>query len=164
MKGALCRPKPVQSPHIPVWVAGGGERVTLRIAATHASHTNFGFDLEEFNHKSEVLAKHCQEVGTDYESIVRSSNFVIVCAESEREVQEKKRWVRDRFNTYVSKTQAELAAAEYNQMSGTPDQVIERLQAWEKAGMSYAIIYFPDAAFDLSSLHRFASEVIPALA
>ncbi|MGH8941895.1 MAG: LLM class flavin-dependent oxidoreductase, partial [Acidimicrobiia bacterium] len=32
LEGAICQPKPVQSPHIPLWVAGGGEQLTLRVA------------------------------------------------------------------------------------------------------------------------------------
>ena len=47
--GALCFPRPLQgdtvpgNPHhgIPLWVAGGGEKKTLRIAAEYADYTNF---------------------------------------------------------------------------------------------------------------------------
>ena len=40
---------------IPLWIAGGGEKVTLRIAAKYAQYTNFTAEPEEFTHKSEVL-------------------------------------------------------------------------------------------------------------
>lgn len=163
LKGAICQPKPIQSPHIPFWIAGGGEKITLRIAARHASFTNFGIDLDQFKHKSEVLATHCEDVGTEFASIIRSSNFNVLCAESETEVEDKKQWVYDHFAGLVSERKAERAARDYSAMSGTPDQIVERLQDWERAGMTYAIIYFPDAAYDPSSLELFASEVIPAL-
>ena len=39
-----------------------------------------------------------------------------------------------------------------------------RLEEWEALGLAYAIIYFPDPAYDTSSLDLFAREVIPALA
>jgi F420-dependent oxidoreductase-like protein len=48
LKGAICQPKPLQDPHIPFWIAGGGEQLTLRVAARYASYTNFGADLDEF--------------------------------------------------------------------------------------------------------------------
>ena len=162
LKGAISQPKPVQDPHIPVWVAGGGEQITLNIAAEHASYTNFGVDLEQFKHKSEVLEGHCEDLGTDFDSIVRSSNFNIVCAETENEVEEKKQWVYEHFKKYVSEEKARRSAKDYDMMSGTPEQVAERLREWEEAGMTYAIVYFPDAAYDASSLDLFAREVIPA--
>jgi len=162
LQGAICQPKPAQSPHIPFWIAGGGEKLTLRIAAQHARYTNFGDDPEEFAHKSSVLAKHCDDVGTDYGAITRSSNFNIVCAESETETEEKIRWVEDRMSNFVSAERAARNAALYRAVSGTPEQVIARLSEWGDLGLAYAIVYFPDAAFDLSSLDLFAREVIPA--
>ena len=39
--GAIVQPKPLQPNGIPFWIAGGGERKTLRIAAKYAQYTNF---------------------------------------------------------------------------------------------------------------------------
>ncbi len=163
LKGAICQPKPVQQPHIPFWIAGGGEKVTLRIAARYASYTNFGGDLDQFAHKSEILAAHCTEVGTDYDGIVRSTNFNIVCAETETEVEEKKAWLKTHLSQYIPEEKAERSVKLFDAMSGTPGQIAARLAEWEKAGMTYAIVYFPDAAYDSSSMELFAKEVIPAL-
>ncbi len=154
--------KPVQDPHIPFWIAGGGEQITLNIAARHASYTNFGVDLDQFKHKSKILQGHCEDLGSDFDSIVRSSNFNVVCAEAESGVEDKKKWVYEHFKKYVSDEKAQRSAKEYDLMSGTPDQIVERMKQWEEAGMTYAIVYFPDAAYDTSSLDLFAREVIPA--
>ena len=163
LEGAISQPKPIQEPYIPIWVAGGGEKVTLNIAAEHASYTNFGVTLDQFRHKSDVLAGHCEDLGRDFDSIVRSSNFTVVCAETEAEVEDKKKWVYDHFSRYVSDDKAQRAAKEYDLMSGTPEQIVERLSDWEAAGMTYAIVYFPDPAYDMSSVELFAKEVVPAL-
>ncbi|NIR37187.1 MAG: LLM class flavin-dependent oxidoreductase, partial [Actinobacteria bacterium] len=45
LKGARCRPKPLQDPMIPMWIAGGGEKLTLNVAARYADYTNFGYNL-----------------------------------------------------------------------------------------------------------------------
>ncbi len=61
--GAIVAPKPLQDNGIPLWIAGGGEKVTLRIAAKYAQYTNFTPEPEAFAHKSEVLAQHCRKRG-----------------------------------------------------------------------------------------------------
>src|SRR5205085_11598514 len=48
---ALCDPKPLQSLP-PVWIGGGGEKVTLRIAARQADATNWQVGLDGFVRKS----------------------------------------------------------------------------------------------------------------
>ena len=72
--GAIVAPKPLQDNGIPLWIAGGGEQKTLRIAAKYAQYTNFTGEPDGFVHKSEVLAGHCRDVGTDFDAIVRSAN------------------------------------------------------------------------------------------
>jgi F420-dependent oxidoreductase-like protein len=164
LEGAICQPKPLQSPHIPLWVAGGGEQLTLRVAARHAQYANFGIKPELFVQKSEALAGHCRDLGRDFDSIVRSANFNILCDETESGAEEKLRAVEARMRQYVSEDRATEQAKLYKYASGTPDQVISYLKEWEALGLGYAIVYFPDPAYDLSSLELFAREVMPAFA
>ena len=164
LRGGICQPKPLQKPHIPVWVAGGGEKVTLRIAAREASHTNFGPDLESFSGKSEILRGHCEDVGTDFDRIVRSSNFNIMCAETEKGVAEKLAWLKAHMRQFLSdQTAADRFSSLYEANSGTPEQIVERLKSWQEAGLAYAIVNFADVAYDRSSLELFGRKVIPAL-
>jgi F420-dependent oxidoreductase-like protein len=163
LKGAICRPRPVQSPHIPLWVAGGGEKLTLRVAAASAAYTNFGNSLAEFRQKSDVLAEHCREVGRDYGEIVRSSNFNIICEASEAAVADRLAWMRDHLSTQLSGDQLERTLANFAEFSGTPEQLVEKLAPWRDAGLGYVIAYFAEAAYDHQGLERFVREVIPAL-
>jgi F420-dependent oxidoreductase-like protein len=162
LDGAICSPKPVQRPHIPFWIAGGGEKLTLNVAARYASYTNFGLDLDQFVHKSEVLKSHCEDVGSDFDAIVRSSNFNVVCGETETEVEEKIRSIVDRYRPFVSEERLVRLEQEFRVTAGTPEQLVAKLQPWVDAGLSYAITYFQDAAYDTSGLELFAREVIPA--
>ena len=163
LQGAICQPKPVQDPHIPIWVAGGGEQLTLNVAARHASYTNFGNSLDEFRHKSDVLRGHCEDVGTDFEAITRSSNFNIICGETEAEVEEQIDRYRNTMVELVGEKKGNETADQYREMSGTPEQIVQKLRPWADAGMTYAIVYFPMMAQDTTGLGRFGAEVIPAL-
>ncbi|MGH9207401.1 MAG: TIGR03560 family F420-dependent LLM class oxidoreductase, partial [Acidimicrobiales bacterium] len=90
LDGAYCDPKPVQQPRPRILVGGEGERVTLRIAAQHADATNWQVGLDDFVHKSGVLAAHCERVGRDFESIVRTHGPDCRLFDSERDLQ---RWL-----------------------------------------------------------------------
>ena len=47
--------------------------------------------------------------------------------------------------------------------TGTPEQVVEKLERMRELGCEYAICYFPEAAYDRSGIELFEREVIPAL-
>ena len=65
-------PPPIQKPHPPILIGGGGERKTLRLVAQYADATHQSTsDPELFRHKMDVLRRHCQDVGRDYEEIER---------------------------------------------------------------------------------------------
>ena len=120
--------------------------------------------VDEFNHKSDILRRHCEDVGTDFATIVRSSNFNVVCEESEAAVKERLAWIRDHYRPYVAEDRLDRMEAMYREMAGTPEQLVARLKPWADAGLRYAIGYFAEAAYDTNGLELFAREVIPALA
>ena len=163
--GAIVRPLPLQDGGIPLWIAGGGEKVTLRIAAKYASYTNFDGTLDGFTHKSALLAEHCAHVGTDFDSIVRSSNYNVAIGRTEAEVQDRIAWITDHLTRSVGAERAERQVSAVRGMPacGTPEQIVENLTALNKAGMSYGIFNFYDAAYSTDSLELFETEVIPAI-
>ena len=145
--GAICQPLPLQQGRsgIPLWIAGGGEKVTLKIAAQYADYTNFLGDPETFKAKSDILRGHCETLGRDFAEITRSSNYNVLLGENEAEV----------VNGAVDGPTS---------LVGTPDQAVEKLKAVEELGMTYAIGYFADAAYDRASIELFESKVIPEFA
>ena len=162
---AIVAPRPLQDGGIPLWIAGGGEKVTLKIAARYAQYTNFDGTLEGFRHKSQVLAGHCAEVGTDFDAIVRSANYNVAIGETEAEVSDRLQQLVDRITPIVGpeKARSALSAFEGLPAVGTPEQIVEKLSALQDAGMSYGIFYFPEAAYDRSGIELFEREVVPAL-
>ena len=163
--GAIVQPQPVQQGGIPMWIAGGGEKKTLRIAAQYASYTNWSNDPEEFSHKKQVFEAHCADLGRDPGEVVLSTNFNTVVGSTEAEVADRLDAIEARVRPYLG-DRTDGFMDEYrggHGLVGTPDQVIERLQAMRDLGMGYAIHYFPELAYDRSGVELFENEVIPAL-
>ncbi len=172
--GAICQPRPLQGTSapgsdangIPMWVAGGGEKVTLKIAAEFADYTNFDGSPEGFRAKSEILATHCREVGRDFGSITRSANYNVVIGETEKEVADRFAWMEDHYRKAgvpEDVLQNQLNSIKSQPAVGTPEQIVETLRGLEQSGMTYAITYFTEAAYDTSGIELFESRVIPEL-
>jgi F420-dependent oxidoreductase-like protein len=163
--GAINRPLPLQDGGIPMWIAGGGEKKTLRIAAQYAQYTNFDSTPEVFQRKSEILAEHCKDLGRDFDSIVRSGNYNVVIGETDKDVQDKLAWITAHYEPLVPADQLERYKTMYatGPLVGTPEQIVERLKAAAGDGLTYAIGNFVDYAYDRSSVELFESQVIPSL-
>ena len=61
ISGAINQPKPIQKPYPPLWVCGGGEKVTLKLLAKYGDYGNWDVDVDGFKHKSEILKQHCED-------------------------------------------------------------------------------------------------------
>ena len=85
LEGAQCDPKPLQRPHPPILIGGSGEQLTLRVVARLADRANFGGNPEEFAHKCDVLRRHCDAVGRDYDQIEKTWSPEIFVRETEAE-------------------------------------------------------------------------------
>lgn len=157
LDGAYCEPKPIQQ--LPQrWVGGGGERKTLRVAAKHATHTNWQVGLDLFKHKSNVLAQHCAEIGRDFASITRTHGPDCRLFASEADLWH---WLENGGGALRGDVPHEQYVA--NHFVGTAAMVTEKVQAYVDAGCREFVMWFRDAP-DTSSLEQFAREVIPNVA
>ncbi len=78
LREARCEPKPVQQPHPPVVIGGGGEQLTLRVVAHYADIWDCMTDSpQEYRHKSAVLDSHCAAIGRDPATIERSKHVFV---------------------------------------------------------------------------------------
>jgi F420-dependent oxidoreductase-like protein len=170
--GAICAPRPLQGTTqpgsalngIPMWIAGGGERKTLRVAAQYADYTNFSADV--FEHKSAILAAHCADVGRDFAEITRSANINVVIGDTEKDVRDRLAWMRDHYisaGVPEARVDQQIEAEKAGIGVGTPEQIVERLTALKAQGLAYTIGYFTEAAYDTSGMHLFENTVIPEL-
>jgi F420-dependent oxidoreductase-like protein len=164
--GAIVRPLPQQPGGIPLWIAGGGEKVTLRIVAKYGQYANIAGDPETFDHKSAVLRAHCDDLGRDFSEITRSANYNVMIGADQAEVDERRRVLEERVRPHLG-DRTDSFVGEYSPDKagvGTPEQIVERLQDMKGRGLEYAIFYFPEAAYDRSGIELFEKEVLPALA
>jgi F420-dependent oxidoreductase-like protein len=152
LDGAINQPKPLQTPHPPLWIAGAGEKVTLRLVAEEADWANFQFSVEEFVHKSRVLARHCENVGRPMEEIGRSSHVEILIAATQAEVARK----LDRVCAQRGMEPKEIRDRGF---VGTIEEIRDHAGRLEEAGCDHVICYFSDAVWG-DGLEMFGSEVL----
>lgn len=148
----INEPKGVSKPHPPIWIGGGGEKVTLKLVARWGDACNVGGDLDTLRHKYNVLKGHCENVGRDYEEITRSTSINVYLLEEGEDPE-----------AATEEARGSKSYAEYSRefMVGTPEQITERLQPMVDAGVDYFITYLPRVAYDPAPVERFAKEVVP---
>ena len=83
VEDAILEPKPVQKPHPPIMIAGGGEQLTLRAVARLADSCNVAGDPDTVRRKFEVLRRHCETEGRSYEAIEKTSVIGLLLARDE---------------------------------------------------------------------------------
>jgi alkanesulfonate monooxygenase SsuD/methylene tetrahydromethanopterin reductase-like flavin-dependent oxidoreductase (luciferase family) len=145
IENAYCEPRPNPCP--PIMIGGGGEQLTLRVVAKHADWWNFpGGTLENYKHKLDVLRRHCDDVGRDYDQI-------------------RKTWACEQVAVASTQEEAQRMAAASpfsgnNLLVGTPEQVAEGLRSFTDVGVTYFILRFCDFPRSEGVL-RFVEEVMP---
>ena len=148
---AYCDPQPLQQPHPPVLIGGGGEQLTLRVVAKHADCSNFGGSPEQWEHKREVLKSHCASVGRDFGEIQLTWSPEVFIRTTEDEV----------LGAGTRSLWGEAADSwRAGNLVGTPEQVCEKLRAYVDLGLAAIIPWCADYP-DTQTLELFASEVMP---
>jgi F420-dependent oxidoreductase-like protein len=122
LRAAPLEPKPIQDP-LPLLVGGGGEKVTLRIAAEHADAWNTWGDPDVMRRKIGVLTSHCEAVGRDPGTIERSANALV--------------FLRDR-QSEIDELRANVPAGRV--LIGTSAELVDAMGAYRDAGVDEFII------------------------
>jgi len=142
---ARCEPKPIQS-RLPLWIGGGGERVTMRLAARHADGWNVPFlPPDDYGRKIGVLDDHCEREGRDPTAITRAVNVGLAWDDRSLEAQ---------FGNLATFLRPGV-------LMGTTQEIVDRIGAYRDAGAEWVIVAIR-APFDVDGLDRFAGEVLPA--
>ncbi len=146
IENAICEPKPEPVP--PIMIGGGGKKITLRYVAQFADWWNFpGGTHEHYAGLLEALRGHCNEVGRDYNSIVKT--WAIECV-AVANTTEKAIEIASSTPLYDPETA----------IVGTPDQVEAQLRRFTEMDVEHFILRFVDFP-NTASAETFAREVIP---
>jgi F420-dependent oxidoreductase-like protein len=144
----INEPKGMRKPHPSFWIGGSGEQVTLKLVARFGDACNVdGDDLDVTERKLAVLRQHCDEIGRDYTSIIKSTSIEDIV-------------LLRRGETPEAAMERAHSATEVG-FVGTAEELADRLRALAERGIDYVIVSFPRLAYDLEPLYRFADEVAP---
>jgi F420-dependent oxidoreductase-like protein len=146
VRGAINQPKGVQQPHIPLLIAGEGEKGALKLVAQYGDACHIHGDPATVAHKFTVLKEHCETVGRDYESIRRTVATICSIADTDEQA-------RANLPDFLQAWPIGFT------LVGSLETIRKRIAAYEEAGVQELIIRFPDAV-QLDSLRRFAQEFI----
>ncbi len=156
LEEAFCEPKPLQEPHIPLWIGGAGEQLTLRVVAEVADGWNTFFMPEDaYRAKLAALERHCREVGRDPEEIRKSLVVQMVLGETEAEAEERVRELAAARGWDAAQLRARAIV-------GTPEQAAARLRPYVELGVGDFLVGARPPA-DRRTLELVARELAPRL-
>ncbi len=142
---------------VPLWIGGGGEKVTLRLVAQYGDACNVGGgDATVIKQKLDILQAHCEREGRDYNEITKSTSFAVLPIANGADPAAATEKVRESYGGLDYETFSKRFAPAL-----TTDQIGERIRAAVDAGIDYAINYIPGVAYDMEPMHLFEEEVIP---
>ncbi len=152
IRGAYCEPKPIQKPHPPITIGGGGEKMTLKVVAEYANRWNWMGSVQEFNQKLNALKIHCARADKNYSSIEKSFMGRIKISNDRRELrsflQNLYSTEQIYFGTPTSFKQW-FESLQTKNIVGTPDECVERIREYMDLGVGYFMLTF----LDLPSMH-----------
>ena len=137
INNAINQPKPLQKPYPPLWVCGGGEKVTLKLLAKYGDYGNWDVDVEGFINKSKLLKDHCDNVGRNFEDIGRTLHTNVIIGNNETDLHKKLDRISDTTSIpkdmYLNKP-----------LVGVKDEVFDKIDEFESHGCIYLIAYIAD--------------------
>ncbi len=132
LRDAICEPKPLQKPHPPIIVGGGGEKLTLRVVAKFGDVCNFGGSPEAYANRLNVLRKYSERVGRSFDEIERSwiGDFIIDVDQDalKRKIQE----IKPKGEPLEDYVQANIV--------GTPEECLKKVEEYKILGVTYFTI------------------------
>lgn len=172
MKGAICRPRPVQDPRPPVWIGGKGDRL-LDVAARWADGWNFSWmeDIESYAGRAEAADRACGRFGRDPAALRRSVGAYVLVGHDEPDVRRRferlvERSPRGVFRPFEDAGAVSFEKYKKQRIAGTIGEVVDRLGRLVDLGVEEVIVGLGAVPFqvaDEEDVELFGEAVVPAL-
>jgi F420-dependent oxidoreductase-like protein len=145
-------PKPVQQPHPPIIIGGGGPKRTPALAAKFASEFNAPFmSLDTVTTTYDRVRAALADAGRAPDSLTFSAAFVVCAGRDDAQVASRA--------AAIGREVDELRDS--SPLVGTPNEIVDKLGPFREAGMQRVYLQLLDMS-DLDHLELFATEVVPA--
>lgn len=150
IKDAICEPKPVQKPHPPIIVGGGGKH-TLKVAAELGDGwDSWGVQVDEYKRRIDVLTTYCDDLGRRIEDLELSWSGDMFLFKDEYELNRKMEEFKIQYQTQYQ-TQYQILC--------TYDNCVKKLQEYIDLGCSHFI--FSLRSFN-GELEEFRDRIVPS--
>ena len=137
IENAINQPKPLQKPYPPLWVCGGGEKVTLKLLAKYGDYGNWDVDVKGFIDKSEILKGHCDQQEREYSDIKKTLHTNVIIGENQIDLDNK-------INKISEVTGIPKEMYIDKPLVGTIEKVFETIEEFKSVECEYIIAYVPD--------------------
>jgi F420-dependent oxidoreductase-like protein len=157
----LLRPKPVQRPHPPIILGGGGKPRSIRLAARWADEYNIqGLTPADIPSVAAALERACAEEGRPPGSVVLSAMLGVLVAANEVDLGARLERLMSVFGLSSGDQADWLARRRDRYLMGTPDEVVARVAQYEEAGLQRIMLqdWLPT---DLDMVSLVGQEVLP---
>jgi alkanesulfonate monooxygenase SsuD/methylene tetrahydromethanopterin reductase-like flavin-dependent oxidoreductase (luciferase family) len=152
VQDAHLRAGSIPTEPVPLMIAGGGERVTLRQVAELADATNLGpanmngdaWTTADVVRKHAALSAHCEAVGRPYDSVLRTHRLAV--------------HLRHDATKVFERAAGGIPGEVYLRLTGTPRDAVETYLELVEAGIRYFTVVVPG---DEQTLRLLAEEVVP---
>ena len=167
---ALCEPKPIQSPHPPIWLGEVDPHMLDACARYGQGWNSTPVTIDGMRQRLELLGDACNRAGRDPGEITKSLEMQILIADDLAGVRDRLQQISQLDPT--TPPAPELAAfiagdtdvvpesVARTTLIGSPDDVAGQLQAYIDLGISHFMMWFLDAP-DETGLRLFADIVAP---
>lgn len=152
LEEAYCNPPPIQQPHPPIMVAGGGPRI-VRLVARYADMWDCWPPLSDVHARYELLRRECDAIGRPADQIVRSLSVDYLYEPDPRRLPE-------RVDTLIQRQDRDPSVLRARLLAGGPTDMIDQIRMYADAGVQQLILHV-GSPYDVEGVERFAEEVMP---